>query len=550
MALVVRGFIALMMAVFFSAAATAADKAIIVLDASGSMWGQIDGKPKLEIARETLRTVLPTIPDSYELGLMAYGHREKGSCEDIELVVPPAAGTSEAIIVAADQMKFLGKTPLSAAVKQAAEAMRYTEDKATVILITDGLETCNMDPCALGTELEQSGIDFTAHVVGFGLTEEEGRQVACLADNTGGKYLPAGDAEELGDALVETVTPPAPAPEPEPNPEPEPEKVEFNIIPTMSLAEGGPDLGEDGQSYAVHKLAADGTRGDYVSMDYNLWKGNIEPGKYMLVAKIGHAETEQPVEVKAEEVARPHFVMNAGTLVIRPRGHEGGEINSGAGVNIKYPGDGDTTYYGETKVILPAGDQKVTVTLGKGVAELTIPLKAGETVEKDVVVGVGRVVANAYYVEGMKVDASGLGVRIVKGQKKIDGTREDVTYGYGPDSEYDLPAGDYVLIAKLDAAEAEAPFTVKVGERVEANVLLRAGVLAISAPGSKVTRVYSTQKDIQGNRKDFWYSYDPNFQVTLPAGDYAIVAERGDADTKTELPATVKAGERTEVTVP
>ena len=76
-----------------TAFASAADRAIIVLDASGSMWAQIDGKPKLEIARETLRTVLQTVPADLELGLMAYGHREKGSCDDIELIVPPAAGS-------------------------------------------------------------------------------------------------------------------------------------------------------------------------------------------------------------------------------------------------------------------------------------------------------------------------------------------------------------------------------------------------------------------------------------------------------------------------
>ena len=57
---------------------------------------------------------------------MAYGHREKGSCVDIELVVPPAAGSAPAITSAADTMKFLGKTPLTAAVRQAAEALRYT----------------------------------------------------------------------------------------------------------------------------------------------------------------------------------------------------------------------------------------------------------------------------------------------------------------------------------------------------------------------------------------------------------------------------------------
>ena len=96
-------------------ASVAADRAIIVLDASGSMWGQIDGRPKVDIARETLRTVLQSVPADMELGLMAYGHREKGSCADIELVVPPAAGSAAAITSAADMMKFLGKTPLTAA---------------------------------------------------------------------------------------------------------------------------------------------------------------------------------------------------------------------------------------------------------------------------------------------------------------------------------------------------------------------------------------------------------------------------------------------------
>jgi Ca-activated chloride channel family protein len=52
---------------------------------------------------------------------MAYGHRQKGSCDDIELVVPPAPGTAGAISAAADSMKFLGKTPLTAAVRKAAE---------------------------------------------------------------------------------------------------------------------------------------------------------------------------------------------------------------------------------------------------------------------------------------------------------------------------------------------------------------------------------------------------------------------------------------------
>jgi len=185
--------------------AAAQERTMIVLDGSGSMWGQIDGVPKLQIARDTLRDVLKSVPDTTELGLMAYGHRKKGDCNDIELVVPPALGTASSIADKADSMKFLGKTPLTEAVKRAAEELRYTEDTATVVLITDGLETCKANVCELGSLLESQGANFTAHVVGFGLSKEEGAQVACLAENTGGQYFSADNGAALADALKETV---------------------------------------------------------------------------------------------------------------------------------------------------------------------------------------------------------------------------------------------------------------------------------------------------------------------------------------------------------
>ena len=207
------GFLVLLL---ISGSAAAAERAMIVLDASGSMWGQIEGKTKIEIARETLRQVTTELPPDLEIGLMAYGHRRKGDCEDIELLVNPAPGQGTQITETADTLNPKGKTPLTAAVVRAAEAMKYSEDAATVILVTDGLETCDMDPCAAGTELSQSGVDFTAHVVGFGLSDEQGKQVACMAENTGGLYLAADNADQLGEALSHTVATVTAEPEPEP----------------------------------------------------------------------------------------------------------------------------------------------------------------------------------------------------------------------------------------------------------------------------------------------------------------------------------------------
>lgn len=212
-----------------------AAKSLIILDASGSMWGQIDGKPKLQIAREALRNVLSGIPPETEIGLMAYGHREKGNCSDIEMVVPPGKAKAGAIADAAGKLRFLGKTPLTDAVKQAATVLRYTEERAAVILITDGVETCRADPCALGAELAKSGVGFTAHVVGFGLSREEGRQVACLAEQTGGRYIPANNAAELQDALRSTVNR-ASRPEPAPAVAPPPATVGTRARPVIAQA--------------------------------------------------------------------------------------------------------------------------------------------------------------------------------------------------------------------------------------------------------------------------------------------------------------------------
>lgn len=98
-----------------------------------------------------------------------------------------------------------GKTPLSDAVKQAANALKFTEEAATVVLLSDGVETCDADPCAVGAELEALGLDFTAHVIGFDIAEGDRAQLQCLASATGGQYFDAADANGLSEAMKDVV---------------------------------------------------------------------------------------------------------------------------------------------------------------------------------------------------------------------------------------------------------------------------------------------------------------------------------------------------------
>ncbi len=183
----------------------AAGRAVLVLDASGSMWGQVENTSKIIVARDVIQKLMSNWDPKVHLGVTAYGHREKGNCADIENLVPVGVVDTDAVMTVVNGLQPKGKTPLGDAIRQAAKSLKYTEERATVILVSDGKETCQADPCAVAAELEAGGIDLTVHVIGFDLADEEKAQLQCIADNTGGKFLSADNAPQLHDAMKTTV---------------------------------------------------------------------------------------------------------------------------------------------------------------------------------------------------------------------------------------------------------------------------------------------------------------------------------------------------------
>ncbi|MDX6751971.1 VWA domain-containing protein [Geminicoccaceae bacterium 1502E] len=182
--------------------ARAVDDVMVVFDGSNSMWGQIDGVSKIEIARDAMGELVADWADGIDVGLMAYGHRRQGDCADIETIIEPGPLDRERFLAHVRAIVPRGKTPLTASIEKAAEQLAWRDRPSTVILISDGIESCNRDPCALADELERSGVAFTAHVIGFDLADEaEQKALACIAERTGGRFLTAGNAGELGAAL-------------------------------------------------------------------------------------------------------------------------------------------------------------------------------------------------------------------------------------------------------------------------------------------------------------------------------------------------------------
>lgn len=190
---------------------------MVVFDTSGSMWGQIDGVTKIEIAREAFEGLTDDWADmDTNVGLIAYGHRRKGDCSDIELIVAPEAGSTGRLSALIQELTPRGKTPLSDAVVLAAETLKFSENSATVVLLSDGRETCGANTCEVGAELARIGVNFTAHVIGFDVNDVEARnQLQCLAQTTGGQYFDANDAGGLSEALrqISSLETPATVPE-------------------------------------------------------------------------------------------------------------------------------------------------------------------------------------------------------------------------------------------------------------------------------------------------------------------------------------------------
>jgi Ca-activated chloride channel family protein len=540
-------------------ASAASPRAVVILDASSSMWLQSGGKTRIEVAREALGKVLADVPDTLPLGFVAYGHRNKGDCGDIELLVPAEAGTADRIIGAAMSLNPRGKTPLSAAVQEAAEEISYTTDRASVVLITDGVETCAADPCAVAAELEGAAADLAVSVVGFGLTDAEGASVQCLAEITGGKFLNVADGDTLADAIgiaLGDIPPPPPEPDYTLPPEddydqPADPVTEITFAPTAVLAEGGASLGEDGSSLVWDFSTAnpDGTVGDWVRSEYGpTVEAAVEPGEYIVTARLDYVKVSQPVTIKADTVARPVFVLDAGRLRVRVIPYAGAEPDTNAAVDIEFSNGETTTAYGGADLLVPAGSTELTARIGGAAVSQTVEVVAGETVTKDIVVGIGRASVRTFYVEDMPVEDGNLQTEIVGARRDMSGERPSFGSSYGLDAVFDLLPGDYVAISTFDSVAAEQPFTVVAGELAEVSVILDAGVLYVDAPGAMTIEILG-RKDIQGNRPSLASTYDVALNRTLPAGEYLVVVTYdGDAPPE-EATATVTAGERTELKV-
>lgn len=193
------------------------ENVLIILDCSFSMDDTIHDKRKIDIAKNVINTVLSQIPADVHIGLRAYGHKKNlvksligiDECEVSELLVPIGTNNRREISLALSKLNAVGWTPICYSIDQ---AVKYDfpalPGKKRIILVSDGMETCNGSPCDFAVDLVKRNVDVSIDVIGFDLSSDPSavNSLKCAALVTRGKYYTADNPQQFLKSLQDSFS--------------------------------------------------------------------------------------------------------------------------------------------------------------------------------------------------------------------------------------------------------------------------------------------------------------------------------------------------------
>ena len=182
----------------------------IIMDASNSMTGMVGKETKITAARRVLTQTINGLPDFLNVGLRVYGHRfptddYNNACRDTELLVPIGPVQKAKLVEIVNKIQTKGRTPLVLSLLEAIKDFEKIPN-GSIILVTDGIESCKGDIKSISPAIKKSGLELEVSIVGFDIKEAAARQeLESIAKSTDGRYIDARNAGELLSALEQTL---------------------------------------------------------------------------------------------------------------------------------------------------------------------------------------------------------------------------------------------------------------------------------------------------------------------------------------------------------
>lgn len=528
-----------------------ANEVMFVLDGSNSMWGQINGTAKISIAKDVMTDLITNLDPNINMGLMAYGHRRKNDCKDIEILALPGPVNRQQMINHVQNITPRGKTPLSQALFLGAFSVEYFTGKSSVVLVSDGLETCDADPCAQARSLEIVNPGFDVHVVGFDVTKEESESLQCIADATGGKFFRANNANELKDALAQTVA---------------------AVQSTDDAGNGstGGGQGSDGGgtpavapkgAYLYAKLCETCERLDPLDVFWDVYKDGkpyyggvgaasenelkLDKGKYAAGARLGSTVVTAVGNIEIDENGEQigALNLNAGNAVVSAYATDDKKQAQGAFFQFFPIVDGEAqeqivqTGIKDRKVWLPAGKYKVTAKHNQILESAEVEIVAGEETIYEFDLRIGYVQPDVVLFKGGKINRS-MFYRLLDIK-----TGAEITIASGGLNEpMAAKPGKYNLLVQyapsgvIGRADMTFPIEIKAGETISGPYILNVGRFEYnitSKSGLPIGGVWLDRVNENGSATEIGFTGQTKYSGVAPQGAYRFRVRLGDDFTQT-----------------
>ena len=180
---------------------------LFILDASNSMNARWGTQTRIDAAKELLAKTADGLRDvpNLEIALRVYGHQSPitatfQDCDDTKLEVPFAPNNFTAVKNRVKSIQAKGTTPIARSLEAAAGDFPDNTSRNIIILITDGLEACDNDPCVIAKKLKDKGINVTPFVIGLGMDLSYLEKFRCI-----GTYEDAETRESFERVLENVV---------------------------------------------------------------------------------------------------------------------------------------------------------------------------------------------------------------------------------------------------------------------------------------------------------------------------------------------------------
>ncbi|CAM4219667.1 D-amino acid dehydrogenase, large subunit [Lederbergia lenta] len=181
----------------------------IILDASGSMAAEMDGKSMMELAKESIQTFAANLPSEANVALRVYGHEGTGdekdknlSCASNELMYDMQPYDETKLNDALNKFEPSGWTPVAESLIKAQEdfaELKGENNTNIIFLVSDGVETCDGDPVEAAKKLAESAITPLVNVIGFNVDSEGQSQLKQVAEAANGTYSTVRNMDQLQD---------------------------------------------------------------------------------------------------------------------------------------------------------------------------------------------------------------------------------------------------------------------------------------------------------------------------------------------------------------